>query len=163
METSRATINTYDYSKNNSYKRRMKITLDKVIGFIAVTLILVVGFFIAIRYNDEAKLIEIDKMLAQSINNMQKVVSDPEFTDTYKLVTFPDDTGIVSENGQIKSEFDTKLPEFEDGYIMMYSEREYYYELQYEGYCITKELKDEVYKVNIFKKCSKEQVANVKK
>ena len=46
---------------------------------------------------------------------------------------------------------------------MMYSEREYYYELRYEGYCITKELKDEVYKVNIFKKCTKEKVANVKK
>ena len=72
METGRATINTYDYSRNNSYKRRIKITLDKVIGFIAVMLILIVGFFIAIKYNDEAKLLEIDKMLAQSINNISR-------------------------------------------------------------------------------------------
>ena len=140
METSKATINTYDYGKSNSHKRRMKITFDKVIGFIAIMLILIVGFFIAIKYNDEAKLIEIDKMLAQSINNMQKVVSDPKFTDTYKLVTFPDDSGIVSENGQIISDFDIKLPEFEDGYIMMYSEREYYYELQYEGNFVSNSL-----------------------
>lgn len=163
METSRATVNTYDYSRNNSPRRRAKIAFDKILGFSIVAIILVAGFYIMYKYNNDAKLNEIDKMIAHSIKNMQEVVTDPDFNSTYQLVVFPDSSGIVSQNGKIINPLNLDLNEFEDGFIMMYSETDYYYELQYEGYCITKDIDSEVYKVNIFTKCTSEKMTNVKK
>lgn len=163
MRTHEATVHVYDYGKKKQKHHKAKIKISNILKIIIPILILVVAAFCIYKYSNKNKIQEIDKKIAMSIELMQNIIKEENFAGDYLLVTFPDDSKVVSEKGYIINNIGASYEEFEAGYIMLYRNGNYKFELQDSGYCATKDVYDKTYQLLIFKKCSSKEVDYLKK
>lgn len=153
MENSKATINVYDYGRNYSLKKKFSLFITKIVEMIfLIGIVSVVGYSIYKYFNDDA-LEEIDKMATYSVQNIYNYIINNNIQDEYKIVYFPDEENIVGSNGLVNNNLGIEINQFESGYIIMYKDGKYSYELNYNGYCVSKDIEDAKYKINIFRKC----------
>ena len=163
MKTHKATIHVYDYGKKKSNHHKAKLKISNILKIVLPLLVLFFAAFCIYKYSNKDKIKEIDKKITMSIELMQNAVKEETFTDDYLLVVFPDDSNVISNKGYIINNIGASYKEFEAGYIMMYKDGTYKFELQDNGYCATKDTYDEAYQLLIFKKCSSEEVDYLKK
>jgi hypothetical protein len=163
MKTHESTIHVYDYGKKKQKHHKTKTKISNILKIVIPLLILVIAAFCIYKYSNKNKIEEIDKKIAMSIELMQNIIKEENFTGDYLLVTFPDDTKVVSNKGYIINNIGASYKEFEAGYIMLYKNCNYKFELQDSGYCATKDVYDKTYQLLIFKKCSSKEVDYLKK
>lgn len=160
MHTSKATIHAYDYQKKHkkrTFGAKEKKDYTKLKIFITLIILLPIIFCIY-KYNDSDKIKEIEKRIAISTDRAKAIIADGSFKNDYLLITFPDTSGKMSKNGYLINEVGGKFKEFTSGYILMYRDGSYEYQLESEGYCLKKDLNDDQYKLSIFTKCSSNDV-----
>ncbi len=163
MKTNETTIHVYDYGKKRREHHKMKLKISKTLKIVLPLLILIFAGFCLYKYSNKDKITEIDKKIAMSIELMQSTIKEKNFKGDYLLVIFPDDSKVVSNKGYIINNIGASYKEFQAGYIMMYKDGTYKFELQDDGYCATKDIYDETYQLLIFKKCSSKEVDYLKK
>jgi hypothetical protein len=166
METSKATVHVYDYGKKhgkNKKKHKKEHLIPKVFLVCILVILLIVVPYSVYKYANRDKITEIDNKIGISIGTMQKVVSDRDFKKDYLIVTFPDTSGIVSDRGIIKNDAGALYKEFESGYIIMYKDGKYNFELETDGYCAMRDINDKQYQLLIFKKCTSNEVDYISK
>jgi len=163
MKTHETTIHVYDYGKKKNKQHKIKFKILNILKIVIPLLILVLAAFCIYKYSNKNKIEEIDKKIAMSIELMQGAMKEENFTGDYQLVIFPDNSNIVSDKGYIINNIGASYKEFEAGYIMLYKDGTYKFELQDSGYCATKDIYDKTYQLLIFKKCSSKEVDYLKK
>lgn len=163
MKTHETTIHVYDYGKKNGKHHIIKLKISNILKIFIPLLILVLAAFCIYKYSNKDMIQEIDKKIVMSIELMQSTIKDKDFTGDYLLVIFPDDSKVVSNNGYIINNIGASYKEFDAGYIMLYKDGTYKFELQDNGYCATKDIYDKTYQLLIFKTCSSKEVDYLKK
>ncbi len=163
MKTHETTIHVYDYGKKKRKHHNAKLKISNILKIVLPLLVLIFAAFCIYKYSNKDKIKEIDKKIAMSIELMQNVVKDKSFDGDYLLVTFPDNSKVVSNDGYIINNIGSSYKEFDAGYIILYKDGTYKFELQDTGYCATKDIYDKKYQLLIFKKCSSKEVDYLKK
>lgn len=165
MESSKATVNVYDYSQKNKKKGPISIIgkiILKLIQFVITICVLgLAGYSVYMFFFNQEALTEIDHMAKYSVQNIYNYIGT-NGVDNYKVIYFPDNENIVGYNGKINNDLGLDLNQFEAGYIIMYSNGSYAYELSYNKYCIVKGVNDNKYSVHIFKKCETDKMDDLK-
>lgn len=163
METSKATINIYDYGKHKNKKHKKKVKRIRTVVIPILSILLLVILFSVIKYSNKDKIKEIDKKISASLEIMRSTVKNKDFDEDFLLIVFPDNSKIISNNGYIINDIGASYKEFQAGYIIMYKNGTYEFELQDDGYCAVKNTNDDKYQLLIFKKCSSKQYDYLKK
>ncbi len=152
METTKATVNVYDYGKPNSFSRKVRIFFTKLVEDIILLGVLAVIIYCAYKFLDKDSIGELDNMSNYSVKNLHTYFEENVHEDRYVL-TYPDVNNIVSINGKIKNDDGLDLNNFDEGYILMYEDGTYAFKLKYNGYCLSKGIDDKSYKVTILLPC----------
>lgn len=163
METSKVTVHTYDYGHKNTSKKRRKTKASRNVKIFLAIIISCILIYSIYKYTRYDIIKEIDKKISMSLDLMKTEIKKENFDEDYLLVTFPDKDNIVSKNKYIISDIGNKYKEFESGYILMYKNGSYRFELQVDGYCATKDINNDKYQLLIFKRCSSKNINYLKK